>query len=73
MKIVSNNGDVKFLMKAGKDFVEGSMTLSEAQRIVKRGKSENVSNFGDYNLTVDRVYYFQVEKTDRKKEKGGVE
>lgn len=66
MKIKSENGMVTFIMRAGKDKVRSSMSLAEANRIVKSGK--NVVET-ELDVIVDDTYFFPVEaeKKSRKK------
>lgn len=68
MKIKSENGMVTFIMRAGKDKVRSSMSLAEANRIVK--SSENVVET-ELDVIVNDTYYFpiEIEKKPRKKSK----
>ena len=66
MKIKSENGNVTFVMKTGKDKVRSTMTINEAMLIVK--SSDNVVE-RDNEIIVDDKYFFpaEIEITPRKK------
>lgn len=69
MKIANENGIVTFIMKAGKDLVKSTMSLSEADKIIKKGKITESTEIDGYNLSVDDKYFFAVEKDPNKKKK----
>lgn len=69
MKIANENGIVTFIMKAGKDLVKSTMSLSEANKIIKKGKTAESTDVKGYNLSVDDKYFFAVEKEPNKKKK----
>lgn len=69
MKIANENGIVTFIMKAGKDLVKSTMSLSEANKIIKKGKTTESTEVEGYNLSVDGKYFFAAEKEPNKKKK----
>lgn len=73
MKVVNKKGVVTFVMKAGKDLVENTMTLTEAKRIIKKGTTSESTEIEGYNLSVDDKYFFAVEKENTPKKKKSVE
>ena len=58
MKIKHTNGIVTYLVRAGKDLVRSTMSLSSASAIVKNGK--NVVE-KDNQIIVDDHYFFPAE------------
>lgn len=66
MKLITENGMVTFVMRAGKDKVKSKMSIAEAYRIMKSGK-EVVET--ETEVIVDDKYFFPVEleKKSRKK------
>ena len=64
-KIISENNEVTFEMRTGKDLVRSKMGLAFAQSIVARAK--NIVE-GNGEITVDDAYIFPVEHTKSKKQ-----
>lgn len=71
MRIKARKGNVTFIMRAGKDFVQNTMPFSSAEYIIKNGKAvedkqvESLSN--DFFRCVDNTYFFPLEEVPTKK------
>lgn len=63
-KIISENNEVTFKMRTGKDLVRNTMILAYAQSILARAKTIEEL---DGEVLVDNTYYFPVEKIAKKK------
>ena len=63
MKIKHDNGEVTFLMRAGKDFVRGIMSIGYAQSLVSIAKSVVEE---DGQIIVDDRYFFPTEPTEKR-------
>lgn len=61
-KIKSDKGNVVYAMRTGSVFVKSMMMLSIANRIVKAGKSVEISDKRGYGkeICVDDTYFFPV-------------
>lgn len=64
MKIKHDNGEVTFLMRAGKDFVRGTMSIGYAQSLVNIAKSVVEE---DNQIIVDDNYFFPAVPTPKRK------
>lgn len=60
MKIKSEKGKVKFVMRTGKTFVRNTMSLAHAKAIVSRGKDVKETDERGYGIEicVDDTYFF---------------
>ena len=63
--IKNNNGIVEYAMRTGDVFVKSTMMLTIANRIVKTGKSVEISDARGYGqeICVDDNYFFPCEET----------
>ena len=55
---VNKNGQVEFIMRAGKDFVAGTLSEQAVQTIMKNGKVTESDQFKNYPIAVDDTYFF---------------
>lgn len=64
MNIKHEKGKVSFSMRTGKVFVKNTMLLSQANRLVKKGKKVEVSDARGYGkeICVDDTYFFPVKE-----------
>lgn len=58
MRLKSENGMVTFLMVAGKDLVQASMSVASAQAIIKSSNDVQRCNRKDYPICVDNKWFF---------------
>lgn len=65
-KLKSENGKTTFQLQTGKDFVESTLPVSEAEEIIKSGKISE-SNRDGFDICVNRIYHFQAEIQPKKK------
>jgi len=70
MKLVSDNGMVSYLYRAGRDMVKGSMPLEAAEKFIASHKSEITTDHKGYPLCVDGLWFFpeapQPKRTSKK-------
>lgn len=62
MKLISENGNLTFTMRAGKDLVKSQMPLKEGIKLINN--STNVVET-DNEVIVDDKYFFPAEKEDK--------
>lgn len=60
-KLKEIDGKVRFLLRAGKDFVKNEMTIASAQHIIDTGKIKQ-SDVDGYPINVNDTWYFDGEK-----------
>lgn len=70
MKFKSENGWVRFIMRAGQSFVTNKMPVDNAADIVSKGKTEKSSLFDGYEIGVDDHYFFAGEFDEEAEKKG---
>ena len=65
-KIKNEKGKVTYAMRTGKVFVKSTMFLTVANRIVRKGKTVNVSDERGYGkeICVDDTYFFPYDGED---------
>lgn len=59
-KLKDVNGNVNFLLRAGKDFVKNQMSAASAQHIIKHGTVKESDKDG-YPINVDDKWFFEGE------------
>lgn len=71
MKLITENGMVTFVMRTGKDKVRSTMSIGEANRIIRSGIDVSET---ETEVIVDDTYFFPVEmeKKSRKKKENEV-
>lgn len=63
VKLKENNGEVKFLLKSGKDFVANTTTVSAAEILIREGKVTKSDN-PEFPICVDNTWFFEGELTE---------
>ena len=58
MKLKAVDGKVRYIMAAGKDFVNDEMSLMAAEQICSRGTQTTSKLFPDYPICVDDKFFF---------------
>lgn len=59
MKLKSENGNVKYLMCAGNDLVQGTMPAKAAEKIINAGKKKSSRIHKGFGICIDDKYYFE--------------
>lgn len=71
MRIKARKGNVTFIMRAGKDFVQNTIPVSSAECILENAKAvedkqvESLNN--DFYRCADDTYFFPMEEVPAKK------
>ena len=60
LKLVSKNGYVDFVTKAGKDYVRCSMPIDEAERLLLQNGTQKVEGIDGYTFECGK-YFFKME------------
>lgn len=71
MYVLKDNGEgrVKALLKAGNDFVETAIPITDAEKIMREGEIVESDKEG-YAICVSRAWYFDGEEVRPKKKRG---
>lgn len=71
MRIKARKGNVTFVMRAGKDFVQNTMPLSSAECIIEKAKVKEDKQVealnNDFFRCVDDTYFFPLEEVPARK------
>lgn len=67
-KLKNINDRVNCLMRAGKDFVKTSLPIATARQVIESGTLVK-SDKPEYDICVDKIWYFEGEKIIKSKSK----
>lgn len=67
MKLKNNKDKVRFIMAAGKDFVQNEMGINAANAIIEKGEVTESNQFEGYPICVDSKLFFEGTYLKKKK------